>query len=108
MKPSIDLQRFPPEPSPRNLIVLSALLVIVFFFLQGDVGLNIADEGFLWYGTIRTTLGEVPIRDFQAYDPARYYWGAFCFKIIGNHGIIALRISEALFQFVGLPLALLL
>ena len=107
MKLSIDLQRFIPEPSPRNLIILSALLVIVFFFLQGDVGLNIADEGFLWYGTIRTSLGEVPLRDFQSYDPARYYWGALWFKVIGNNGIIALRISEAVFQFLGLSLALL-
>jgi len=108
MKTRLDLRRFIPDPSPRNLIVLSALLIIVFFWLQGNVGLNIADEGFLWYGTIRTALGEVPIRDFQAYDPGRYYWGALWFKVIGNNGIIALRISEALFQFLGLSLALLL
>jgi hypothetical protein len=108
MRTRIDLRRFIPDPSPRNLIILSALLVIIFFLLQGNVGLNIADEGFLWYGTIRTALGEVPIRDFQAYDPARYYWGALWFKVIGTNGIIALRISEALFQCLGLSLALLL
>src|SRR6266545_4510165 len=105
MRTRIDLRRYIPEPTPRNLIILSALLVIIFFLLQGNVGLDIADEGFLWYGTIRTALGEVPIRDFQAYDPARYYWGALWFKVIGNNGIIALRISEALFQFLGLSLA---
>jgi hypothetical protein len=108
MKTGIDLRRFIPDPSPLNLIVLAALLVVVFFLLQGNVGLNIADEGFLWYGTIRTALGDVPMRDFQAYDPARYYWGALWFKAIGNNGIIALRISQAIFQFFGLSLALLL
>jgi hypothetical protein len=108
MRTRINLRRFTPNPSPFNLIVLSALLVIVFFLLQGNVGLDIADEGFLWYGTIRTALGYVPVRDFQAYEPARYYWGALWFKIIGNDGIIALRISQAIFQFFGLSLALLL
>ena len=107
MRVDIALRRFLPDPNPPSLIILSALLVTGFFLLQGNIGLNLADEGFLWYGTIRTALGEVPIRDFQSYEPARYYWGALFFKIIGNNGIIALRISEALFQFLGLSLSLL-
>jgi hypothetical protein len=108
MKTRIDVRRYVPALTLPNLVTLAALLVIGFFLVQGNVGLNIADEGFLWYGTIRTTLGDVPIRDFQAYEPARYYWGALWFKILGNDGIIALRISQALFQFFGLSLALLL
>jgi hypothetical protein len=92
----------------RNLLVLSALLVILVFLLQGNVGLNLPDEGFLWYGTMRTALHEVPARDFQSYDPGRYYWGALWFKLLWDDGILALRVSQAAFQFVGLTLALLL
>ena len=48
-------------------------LVLLVFALQGRIWLDLADGGFFWYGVIRTALGEIPIRDFQAYDPARYY-----------------------------------
>lgn len=92
----------------RNLVVLSALMVAVAFLLQGDTGFNLADEGYLWYGTIQTALGQVPVRDFQSYDPGRYYWGALWFKLLQNDGILALRLSQAVFQFMGLTLGLLL
>lgn len=108
MKIGLKWPQFKLEATPLNLAVLSALLVIIFFIIQGNVGLDIADEGYLWYGTIRTSVGDVPIRDFQAYDPGRYYWGALWFKIFGSHGIIALRISQAIFQFLGLSVAFLL
>jgi len=92
----------------RNLLILSAAIVIIGFLLQGNVGLNIPDEGFLWYGTIRTALGEVPVRDFQSYEPGRYYWSVLWFKLLRNDGILALRVSQSVFQFGGLSLALLL
>jgi len=97
-----------PPVSTRNLLVLSGVLVLLVFILQGNVGFNLADEGFLWYGTIRTALGEIPVRDFQSYEPGRYYWGALWFKLLRNDGIMALRVSQAVFQFVGLSVALLL
>ena len=93
---------------PTQLLILAAVIVIVGFILQGNVGLNIPDEGFLWYGTIRTALGEIPARDFQSYEPGRYYWGVLWFKLLRSDGILALRISQSVFQFVGLSLALLL
>src|SRR5438105_3497367 len=108
MRTRADLRKFKPELTSLNLILLSALLVVLFFLLQGDIGLNLADEGFLWYGTIRTALGDIPIRDFQSYDPGRYYWGALWFKVLRSDGIMALRMSQAIFQFLGLSLALLL
>ena len=108
MKPTMAWSRFTPQITTRNLIVLSALLVALFFLLQGDVGFNLSDEGFLWYGTIQTALGQVPIRDFQSYEPGRYYWGAFWFKLLGSDGILTLRLSQAVFQFIGLTLGLLL
>ena len=99
---------FTPQITTRNLLALSAVMIVLVFLLQGNAGFNPADEGFLWYGTIRTAFGEVPIRDFQSYEPGRYYWGALWFKVLRNDGIMALRISQAVFQFVGLSLALLL
>lgn len=108
MKPTMAWSRFTPQITTRNLIVLSALLVAFAFLLQGDVGFNLSDEGFLWYGTIQTAFGQVPIRDFQSYEPGRYYWGAFWFKLLGSDGILTLRLSQAVFQFIGLTLGLLL
>ena len=87
--------------------LLSLTLVTLSFWLQGNVSRDKADEGFLWYGTIQTASGEVPSRDFQSYDPGRYYWGAAWFKILGDEGLLSLRISCAMFQALGITFALL-
>lgn len=108
MKRHFSLRTFTPELNSRNIVIFSALIVALIFLTQGNVGFNLEDEGFLWYGTIRTALGDVPIRDFQSYDPGRYYWGALWFKLLRSDGIIALRISQAVFQFIGVTIALLL
>ena len=97
-----------PAITTRNLLILSVVISLISLVLQNDVGFNIADEGFLWYGTIRAGLGDVPVRDFQAYDPGRYYFGALWFKILHNDGILALRFSQTIFQFLGLTTALFL
>lgn len=88
------------------VIALSIILVSVFFLLKGDVGLGLSDEGHLWYGTIQTAKGAVPIRDFRSYDPGRYYWTAGWSLMIGS-GIISLRIANSVFQIIGLSLGLL-
>lgn len=80
-------------------------LVAVSFAVQGTIGLNLSDEGYLWYGVLRTAEGEVPIRDFQAYDPGRYYWTAAWSAIFG-HGITGVRLSVAVFQALGLSCGL--
>lgn len=85
---------------------IAFLIVGLSFWLQGNIGLNLADEGFLWYGTIHTAAGQVPLRDFQSYDPGRYYWGALWSYVLGD-GIMALRVSTAVFQAIGLFLGLL-
>ena len=89
----------------------SALLVAVVlaggsFALQGYEGINLADEGFIWYGVQRTAAGEVPLRDFQSYDPGRYYWCAAGAAVFGP-GLVALRFSETIAQCVGLFFGLL-
>jgi len=102
------------RPFLRNLLSIDGPLVIcaiafsvvaIFFIFRGNVGINPADEGFLWYGVIRTGLGEVPIRDFMAYDPGRYYWGVFWSWFLGT-GIMAIRLSLVIFQFLCVALGL--
>jgi hypothetical protein len=87
---------------------VGAAAIVLVFGLEGRVGFNLADESFLWYGTQRVLSGEVPIRDFMAYDPGRYYWSAAFMYLVGDYGIVSLRVSVAVFQSIGLMLAMLL
>lgn len=81
-----------------------AVLTIVFsfgwFWLDGNIKLNLADEGYLWYGTQALRHGQVPMRDFEAYDPGRYLWGAAWSFLLGD-GVVALRLSCVFFQCIG-------
>src|SRR5262245_27185588 len=87
--------------------LLALGLIGCLFLLQENINLTLSDEGFLWNGAVRTTQGDIPLRDFQAYDPGRYYWIAFWFLVLGQQGIMTLRFSVALFQLIGLTAGLL-
>jgi hypothetical protein len=87
--------------SPCHILVLAIVLAGGSFALQGRQGINLFDEGFLWYGTQQTARGKVPLRDFQSYDPGRYYWSAAGMHLFGE-GLVALRFSETVFQLLGL------
>ena len=92
---------------PFDAVLIAVVLLAISQIFWSHIGINISDGGQLWYGTIQTALGEVPVRDFQSYDPGRYYWGALWFKILGDDGIKSLGFSALVFQFIGMVLGLL-
>ena len=87
--------------SPWHIFLLAIVLLGASFAVQGRQGINLGDEGFLWYGAQQTSHGKIPLRDFQSYDPGRYYWSAAGMRLFGE-GLVALRFSETIFQILGL------
>jgi hypothetical protein len=96
----------PPSFGLWNVLLLAIVLGGASFAIQARTGINLADEGFLWYGVQQTVRGKVPLRDFQSYEPGRYYWSAAGMILFGK-GLVALRLSETLFQILGLWVGLL-
>lgn len=94
-------------PGFVGAFALAAALTAGLFLIEGDVGISLSDEGFLWYGAVRTAQGDVPMRDFQSYDPGRYYWSAAWFRLVGDDGIRSLRVSLAILQALALGVGLL-
>ncbi len=89
-----------------KVIVLAAALSGISFYLQHNIGINLADEGYLLYGTMQTLAGKVPIRDFFPYDPGRYYWMA-AWSLLFGEGLTAMRFYLAVFGAIGVSFGLL-
>lgn len=76
------------------------------FLWQAPKSLNIQDEGYLWYGTRQVLNGFVPIRDFLAYDPLRYYFGALIQYIVNDTGIWSIRLATSIISIACLLIIL--
>ncbi len=76
-------------------------LVFTVLLLGSNHIFGLQDEGYLWYGAQRVLAGEIPLRDFQSYDPGRYYWSAAVMALLGSHGLVALHVAAALFAALG-------
>jgi hypothetical protein len=86
-------------------LVIAVATTVGLFLRDGRTGISLADGGYLWYAAVHTAQGELPIRDFQGYDPGRNYWMAAFVPWLGP-GLVAVRQSTAVFQALGLALAL--
>lgn len=85
------------------LIILWSIVVgLVRYIYEAHIGFSLWDAGYLWYGVQRVLHGEVPVRDFEAYDPGRYYWAAFCLWLCKANGIVAVRAATLAFSVFGL------
>ena len=51
---------------------VAAVPVLGRFVFEGHLGISFFDEAHLWYGAQRMGHGDLPLRDFQSYDPGRY------------------------------------
>lgn len=97
--------RVPGGSGGRREMLFAAALALVLtgtlFLAERRIDFFLGEEGFLWYGAVQTAHGGVPLRDFFSYDPGRYVWAAAWAQVFGD-GILALRLSTALFQAAGL------
>lgn len=88
------------------LALLTLALSFGWYFFDAEFGVNFSDEGYLWYGAEAVRQGLVPIRDFQAYDPGRYWWTAGWSYVLGQ-GLMPLRLACVIFQCLGVLAGLL-
>jgi len=87
--------------SHRHVVIALACgigVTLCWFLLTWRYGLDLADEGYYWYGSQRVLRGEVPIRDFLAYDIGRYLWAAAIMFVVGDEGIFGARLAAIVFQ----------
>jgi hypothetical protein len=89
------------------VLLLACGLPLLLYILQGRIEFNIADEGYIWYG-IEAIIhqGAVPMLDYRAYDPGRYYWSA-AWSVVFGSGIMGFRLSSLVLQMIGLAFGLL-
>lgn len=99
------------KPVGQDSVWFSVWLSIItaggLFVWQAPKSLNIQDEGYLWYGTRQVMNGFVPIRDFLAYDPLRYYFGALVQYAVNDTGIWSIRLATTLISMACLFVVLL-
>ncbi len=88
------------------IIVTSVICLgvgVIYWRLSIPVYYGNPDEGYLWYGVLRTREGKVPIRDFRAYDPGRYYLLAWLGAILGDNIRSIRNMSLGIYLVLLLP-----
>jgi len=100
----VDVQRTR-EVSVLIVLILAVVACLTDFLLEAHIGFSLWDGGYLWYGVQRVLQGEVPIRDFMAYDPGRYYWAAALLRLFDSSGIVAVRAATMAFSALGVMCA---
>ncbi|HJQ82445.1 MAG TPA: hypothetical protein VKA21_00100 [Candidatus Binatia bacterium] len=88
------------------MALLAVALVGIAFLTHAHEDVDLLDEGYLWYGAIAVTEGQVPMRDFDSYDPGRYYWVAPWLLLI-DRGLVPLRLACFAFHLGGVACGLL-
>ena len=90
-------------PNVLASLTIAAGVAAVFDGPALHTSLNVADEGYLWHGTLQVLERRVPIRDFRAYNPGRYYWCALFCLIFGRRNL-SLRLAMLALRVVTLAL----
>jgi hypothetical protein len=87
----------------ETIVIFGTPLLLVGLFVVPflRVGVDLADEGYLVYGVSCLLKGQIPVRDFRAYDPGRYYWCGL-FALIFGRGNFATRMAMAVTLAMGL------
>lgn len=91
-----------------GFILICGFLIVVLgglLWREIRVDVNLGDEGYLFYGVQQVLKGMLPIRDFRAYDPARYFWCALWCRV-GGARFFTIRLSMMFVSIVSLLLSL--
>ena len=99
-------QRLRENPHVIWLALLTVALSVGWFLVDGDVKVNLADEGYIWYGVRAMSHGQVPMRDFHAYDPGRYFW-TYAWSLVLGDDLVSMRLACVFFQLFGVMAGLL-
>jgi hypothetical protein len=103
--PAVEAERAVASRRPPPVAVAAGLAVALAaagFLAQRANGLDLGDEGFIWYAALAVARGEVPLRDFRSYDPGWSYWIAGWFALLGRDGFVAVRLAASAAQAVAL------
>jgi len=96
---------------PVSDVIISLGLISVVFAIHLAFTIDdpptMTDEGYLWYGVLEVSRGQVPVRDFRSYEPGRYWISLLVLKFGRGLPWIRLAASATLaFGTLALVLAL--